>query len=71
MKFLKYTREILILGLTLFVIILFVKPCGKAKQLDAYRQLQEKTKSLEAKVKADSIARNEERKAFARDKQET
>jgi hypothetical protein len=71
MKVLKYTREILILGLVLVVILMFVKPCGKAKQLDAYGQLQEKTKSLEAKVKADSIIRAAERQAFAKEKQET
>lgn len=70
MKYLKYTREILIIGLVLFVILLFVKPCGKAKQLEAYRILQAHAKTLEAKVKADSIARNEERKAYEAEKKD-
>lgn len=71
MKFLKYTREILITGLVIFVVLLFVKPCGREKLLAENRYLKEQSKSLEAKVKADSIARNEERKAFVREKQET
>lgn len=71
MKYLKYTRQILIIGLVLFVILLFVKPCGKAKQLEAYRLLQAQAKSLETKVKADSVARNEERKAYEAEKKET
>jgi hypothetical protein len=60
MKFLKYTREILIIGLAIFVVLLFVKPCGKEKVLADNKVLKFQADSLRAVVKKDSIAKAED-----------
>lgn len=53
------------------LIFILMRQCHDKRQLDAFRKMEAQARSLEAKVKADSIARNEERKAFVREKQET
>lgn len=64
----QHWKNFLILALLVLLFITF-KNCKGAS--DKHNALATAAKSLEAKVKADSIARNEERKAFNREKQET
>lgn len=55
-------------ALIVFLIIALMKCNGEKNK---FKELAAAAKSLEAKVKADSIARNEERKAFQAEKKET
>jgi hypothetical protein len=69
MKFiLQYFDRILWIGLALFVAFLLIKPCNKSA--DRFAVLQQQNKDLQAKVKADSLERAEERKAFSKVKQD-
>lgn len=67
----KNAAKLLWLAAGLLIAFIFLQQCKGRKQSDAFKLLQAQAKSLEAKVKADSIDRNEERKAFVREKQET
>lgn len=61
-------KNIMIGVLIVFLIIALMKCNGEKSK---YKELAASARSLEAKVKADSIARNEERKAFQAEKKET
>lgn len=66
----KNAAKLLWLAAGILIAFIFLQQCKGRKQADLFRQWQAQAKALEAKVKADSIARNEERKVFAREKQE-
>lgn len=61
-------KNIMIGVLIVFLIIALMKCNGEKSK---FKELAAQARSLEAKVKADSIARNEERKAFQAEKKET
>jgi hypothetical protein len=72
MKALKYTREIIITALLIMVALLFfTRGCSGNEAIDKYKALTAENKRLIDKVNQDSVIRAEERKAFAREKQET
>jgi hypothetical protein len=72
MKFLKYTREIIITVLLITVALLFFfRSCGGREAIDKYKALQAENKKLIDKVNQDSVTRAEERKAFVKEKLET
>lgn len=68
MKFVaKYFDRILWMTLLVFLLFFLYKCNGEKNK---FQELAAQAKSLEAKVKADSIARNEERKAFQAEKKD-
>lgn len=66
----KNAAKILWLAAGILIAFIFLQQCKGRKQSEAFKLLQVQAKSLEAKVKADSIARNEERKAFQAEKKD-
>lgn len=65
---LQHFDRILWIALALLVAFLLIKPCNKSS--DRFAALQQQNKDLQAKVKADSLERAEERKVFAKEKQD-
>jgi hypothetical protein len=61
MKYLKYSREIIITVAVIWIILLLFGPCGNHKINQEYKALKAEAKQLKDKVMADSAARERER----------